>query len=237
MQEDYSRIVDELYSISRTTKLTFSTNVNWYDTKGRFQSFHNEYKTKQQKQVSVVTKRKIYWFLALEYNDSSTNTRESIQFFPEDIENLKVQLSFIYNNWLRLNSGYGLFTYIEGRIKILRPSECCQIKTVRGGLLEVVPTVEHRENFGDVPAIIMSIGSKSISTLVTMEKLSGILCILNSTNWVTSAQVMLNSVYSRGDSPYNRVDLSPGANRITTPPASGKVGRDFKFRQNRKGIL
>ena len=83
----------------------------------------------------------------------------------------------------------------------------------------------------------MSIGSKSIATLVTLEKLSGILCILNSTNWVTSAQVMLNSVYSRGDSPYNRVDLSPGANRTTTPPASGKVGRDFKFRQNQKGIL
>ena len=223
---EYSRIDDEVYSFNNYSRVICHTTVTKWTENGA-DSFYREYKTSGRKECSVVIKRKIDYFLTLEYNYQGQ--KDSVMIFADMMYELVEKLSYIKNAWFDI-SNQNVFGVVNNRLVVVNSLETVIISCPHDKILRFCPCV-NQKNDRDYPAVVMYIGDLSFPIVLAKEKISGLLWTLTNTNWLNFANTSLSFI-GKPDGAYNRVDFSSN-NENQLPEefndATGKK-RDFKCR-------
>lgn len=224
---EFSRIEDILYSLTNYTHLKFQTKVTEY-IDNRVKSNYNEYKTSTRNYGSVVIKRKLNFYLTLE--NTNKENRQSIIILPEQMYEVLDKFNYIRETWFNPRNNLGIFGLVNEKLVVINQRATVIIQCIGDKFLKIDPTVYKSEN-GDKMALTMYIGDTSNPILIFPEKFIGMTYLLSTFDMLNFANTTF-SLASLRTSPVNRVSFVDGEsedNKLTTP---GKVGRDFKFKQD-----
>lgn len=228
---EYSRISDEIYSLSTNTRLLFNTSVTWFDENNKPRSHYNEYKTNNRPEGSVVIKRKLNYFLTLEYTIKG-GEKVSVMMYPEHVYCFLENLNYIRNNWFtNIMNTYGI---INDSLVVLDSTQQINIKFPMDKIIRIEPTVKKDEN-GDTMAVTIYVNSINNPVILTKGKINGMIHVLTTLDMATYANTALSMVTLRSGGA-NRTDFSSNSvsnEPINTVSSSGsKNGRDFKYKQS-----
>ena len=225
---EFSRIEDELYSLSSYVHLKFHSKITEY-TEGVAKSYYNEYKTSTRNVGSVVIKRKLKYYLTLEYN-CKNEERESVMIVPEQMYELLDKLLYIKNTWFNLKNNYNIFGLVNDRLVVLNQRETIFIRCIGDRFIKFDPAIFRSDN-GDKPALTVKINKSMIPTLIQPEKLIGMTYLLSTFDMLNFANTSL-TLASLRTQPENRVSFVDGEMDDPIITTTGKAGRDFKCNQS-----
>lgn len=226
---EYSRIDDEVYSINGYTKLICHTTLTRIIDNNP-KSFYAEYKTNSRKECSVVIKRKIEYFLTLEY--SYQGLKESVMLVPSIMYEVVEKINYIINVWFDPNNREA-FGFLNDQMIITNQTIHCDIYCPQDKKIRIAPYIIQTENIKSKPAVVLYLGDTSFPIIMTKDKLLGLLWTLTNTNWLNFANTSLSFI-GKPDGAYNRVDFSEERNTTENNFVNNDtIGRprDFKFKQ------
>lgn len=225
---EFSRIEDELYSLNSYVHLKFHSKITEFQ-EGMVKSYYNEYKTVNRNVGSVVIKRKLKYYLTLEYNCKGEE-RESAMIIPEQMYEVLDKFQYIRNTWFNLKNSYNIFGLVNERLVVLDQREAIIIQCIGDKVIKFSPTIFRSDN-GDKPALTIRIGNTMTPVLIQPEKFIGMTYLLSTFDMLNFANTSL-TLASLRTQPENRVSFVDGQSTSSDPPSTGKTGRDFKCRQS-----
>lgn len=228
---EYSRIEDEIYSLNGFTHLKFHSKITT-NQDGKSRSFYNEFKTNNHKEGSVLIKRKMEFFLTLDY--SYKGEKNSVLILPDIMYELIDKFQYIRNTWFNPKNNYRIFGLVNERLVVIDSRETIVIRCPLDKVIKLDPVVYKGDN-GDKPALSICIGDTTFPILIQPEKFIGMVYILSTFDMANFANTSL-SLASMRKEPCNRVSFAEEEIEETKPTATGKAGRDFKFKQDSKLI-
>jgi hypothetical protein len=228
---EFSRVEDILYSLNSYTHLKFHTKITEY-IDGRTKSSHNEYKTSTRNTGSIVIKRKLNFYLTLDY--SKDNNKNSVLFLPEQMPDIIEKFNYIKNNWFNPATNYNIFGLINGKLSVINQSEKVIVQCVCDKFLRIDPAVFITDTESKL-AVTLYIGDLLYPITILSEKFSAMTYLLSTLDMLNYANTSL-SITSLRTSPINRISFVDGESEESIMTKSGKVGRDFKFKQDQNII-
>ena len=226
---EFSRVDDDIYVISQHCKLVFHSSITWVDDYGKSRSNHNEYRISNRSESSVVVKRKLSYFLTIDYTDKTKGLSSSLMIYPDHMFELLDKMNLIRNTWLNPMNNGNTFGIVGDKLVVLNQTEHISLHCPADKVLRFVPTIR-RDPGGDTIAVMMYIVNVDCSVLLTPRKFSGLLYVLSTLDMTTYANLSLTMATLR-DKPYNRTDFTSEEAQMPKPSSTGKTGRDFQFRQ------
>ena len=231
MNNMYDRISDDMYFIGSNVVLRFTVVLAKYsDTYGR-ESYYKEFEYRNRYGLDAVTiRRNFSYYLSIDNVRADENgNRESIKIGPEDMIMFRKVLNKV-SEWFLSNKHRDLFSVIDNKLVLSKHLEPITLPYLSNGkYINFEPIVCYLQEVSS-PGVRMYLSSDTNIVDIPVNKLFGLLYLIENMNLYESAQLLLNYCQKPEDGT-NRISFNI-SEPLQEGTVVGKIGKKVEYKRN-----
>jgi len=225
---DYDKLSDDLYFLGKYTSLKFNVILNSKNSDKTRRNYHQEFSYNSNKYIDVKKlhslKRQYRFYYSIESN--MDNEKIFIMIHPENMRQVINKLNKVFE-WFESDKFKNLFALDKDKlIRLDRPEPVIIERLAMDMKIAFEPIVIEYEN-SMYEGVRMYLNSKNSYVDLPVQKLSGLLYILENTNMVNAAQSMItyNGRPALGENSY---DINSGKHQNNNQEDMSRVSTGKK---------